>query len=56
MSDWIYDNADRGSHLYPDADDTLVANNITDGKGEGTIFSGLGDQASSDNETRTMSS
>jgi len=56
MSDWIYGNADQGSHLYPDADDTLVANNIIDGNGEGAIFRGVGDQASSDNGTRTMSS
>jgi parallel beta-helix repeat protein len=28
MDNWIYNNADRGIQLYPDADNTLVANNV----------------------------
>jgi parallel beta-helix repeat protein len=48
MDNWIYDNADRGIQLYPDANNTLVTNNVIDGNGEGVIFSGSGDQVSSD--------
>lgn len=36
----IYDNADYGIHLYPDADGTYVANNVVDGNGGGLIFAG----------------
>ena len=43
----IYDNADRGIQLYPDADGTLVTGNVIDGNGEGVIFSG-GSSSSSD--------
>lgn len=46
---WIYDNADRGVQLYPDAQGTLVENNIIEGNGEGVIFSGDTTQASSHN-------
>jgi parallel beta-helix repeat protein len=35
----IYDNADRGIQLYPDAQGTTIANNVIDGNGEGVIFS-----------------
>jgi parallel beta-helix repeat protein len=45
----IYDNADRGIQLYPDAQDTVVAHNVIDGNGEGMIFSGEGGSASSGN-------
>jgi parallel beta-helix repeat protein len=45
----IYDNADRGIQLYPDAQDTVVAHNVVDGNGEGVIFSGEGGSASSGN-------
>jgi Right handed beta helix region len=45
----IYDNADRGVQLYPDAQGTLVAYNVIDGNGEGVIFSGDGRTASSGN-------
>jgi parallel beta-helix repeat protein len=45
----IYDNSDRGVQLYPNADHTIVRGNVIDGNGEGVIFSGEGDDASSDN-------
>jgi parallel beta-helix repeat protein len=37
---WIYDNADRGIELYPDAQNTTITGNIIDGNGSGIIFSG----------------
>jgi parallel beta-helix repeat protein len=45
----IYDNADRGIQLYPDAQRTVVRGNVIDGNGEGIIFSGDGRAASSGN-------
>jgi Right handed beta helix region len=36
---WIYDNADRGVQLFPDAQGTYVARNVIDGNGEGVLFS-----------------
>ena len=36
---WIYDNADRGVQLFPDAQDTYVARNVIDGNGQGVVFS-----------------
>jgi parallel beta-helix repeat protein len=45
----IYDNADRGIQLYPDAQRTLVRGNVIDGNGEGVIFSGVGSTASNNN-------
>jgi hypothetical protein len=36
---WIYDNADRGVQLFPDAQRTYVARNVIDGNGQGVIFS-----------------
>ena len=45
----IFDNADRGIQLYPDAQHTVVRGNVIDGNGEGIIFSGVGGTASSDN-------
>jgi parallel beta-helix repeat protein len=36
---WIYDNADRGVQLFPDARRTYVARNVIDGNGEGIVFS-----------------
>src|SRR5204863_5834944 len=45
----VYDNADRGIQLYPDAQGTLVRGNVIDGNGEGVIFSGVGSTASNDN-------
>jgi parallel beta-helix repeat protein len=46
---WIYDNADRGIQLYPQAVGTHIYGNVIDGNGEGVIFSGSGEQASSEN-------
>jgi len=46
---WIYDNADRGIQLYPDAQRTTIVNNVLDGNGSGIIFSG--DQGVSANDT-----
>jgi parallel beta-helix repeat protein len=39
-NNWIYDNADRGIQLYPDAQNTTITNNVIDGNGTGIIFSG----------------
>jgi hypothetical protein len=36
---WIYDNADRGVQLFPDAQGTYVARNVIDGNGQGVLFS-----------------
>jgi parallel beta-helix repeat protein len=49
LSNVIYDNADRGIQLYPDAQHTLVRNNVIARNGEGVIFSGDKTHASSDN-------
>jgi len=46
---WIYDNADYGVHLYPDAQKTTVTGNVIDGNGEGLTFSGEYGVASNDN-------
>jgi Right handed beta helix region len=49
-NDWIYDNADRGIQLYPDAQHTTVTGNVIVGNGEGVIFSSdTGFAPSSDN-------
>ena len=42
VGNWIYDNADRGVQLYPDAQRTTVTGNVIDGNGQGVIFSGEG--------------
>ncbi len=47
-NDWIYDNADRGIQLYPDAQGTRIVGNVIDGNGEGIIFSGDESVAASD--------
>jgi hypothetical protein len=39
VDNWIYDNADRGVQLFPDAQSTYVARNVIDGNGQGVIFS-----------------
>lgn len=43
----IYDNADRGIQVYPDAQGTRITGNIIDGNGQGIIVSGDGKTASS---------
>jgi parallel beta-helix repeat protein len=48
----IYDNADRGIQLYPDAQGTLIEHNIIDANGEGVIFSGASGTASSNSTVR----
>lgn len=45
----IFDNADRGIQLYPDAQRTLVTGNVIDGNGVGVIFGGSETTTSSDN-------
>jgi parallel beta-helix repeat protein len=45
----IYDNADRGVQLYPNAQDTLIEGNVISENGEGVIFSGEEGSASSGN-------
>jgi hypothetical protein len=45
----IYDNADRGIQLYPDAQGSRIAYNVIDGNGAGIIFSGADGVASSNN-------
>jgi Right handed beta helix region len=42
----IYNNADRGIQLYPDAQGTTVDHNVIYGNGEGFDFSGAGGTAS----------
>jgi Right handed beta helix region len=49
LSNVIYDNADRGIQLYPDAQHTVMRGNVIDGNGEGVIFSGAGGTTSNDN-------
>jgi parallel beta-helix repeat protein len=49
LNNLIYDNADRGVQLYPNAEGTLVRGNVIDGNGEGIIFSGDGGQTSNNN-------
>ena len=48
-NNFIYDNADRGIQLYPDAQGTLVTGNVIDGNGQGVIFGGHETTASSNN-------
>lgn len=48
-NNYIYDNADYGVHMYPDAQNTYVANNVIDGNGRGLTFSGEGGTALSNN-------
>jgi hypothetical protein len=45
----IYDNADRGIQLYPEAQNMRIAGNVIDGNGQGVIFSGEGRSASNGN-------
>lgn len=45
----IFQNADRGIQLYPDAQRTSIVGNVIDANGEGIIFSGAEGFASSGN-------
>ena len=49
LDNLIYDNADRGVQLYPDAQRTRIAGNVIDGNGEGIIFGGEHGDAPNDN-------
>ena len=40
IGNWVYDNADRGIQLFPDADGTRVAGNVVDGNGQGVMVAG----------------
>ena len=46
---WIYDNADRGIQLYPNADSAIITGNVIDGNGQGVIFAGDDDDVSENN-------
>jgi parallel beta-helix repeat protein len=48
----IFDNADRGIQLYPEAMNTLITGNVIAGNGEGVIFAGDSTGASSGNIVR----
>jgi parallel beta-helix repeat protein len=48
----IYDNADQGIQLYPDARGTMVEGNIISRNGQGIVFAGSGNNVSSDNTVR----
>ncbi len=45
----IYDNADRGIQMYADAQRTEITGNVIDGNGQGVIFGGNEESASSNN-------
>ena len=49
LDNLIYDNADRGVQLYPQAIDTSIIGNLIDDNGEGVVFGASGSQASNDN-------
>jgi len=49
IGNWIYENADQGVQLYPDAQRSSVVGNVIDSNGEGIIFGGAGNIAASDN-------
>ena len=46
----IYNNADRGVQLYPDAQQTIVDHNVIDRNGEGLIISGDNGEASNNTD------
>jgi parallel beta-helix repeat protein len=48
VGNWIYENADRGIQLYPNAQDTTIVGNVIDGNGQGVIFGGLDEDSSDD--------
>jgi hypothetical protein len=49
VDNYVYDNADWGLHLYPDAQSSNVQYNVFDGNGDGVMIAGTGDTASSGN-------
>jgi parallel beta-helix repeat protein len=49
LDNYIYNNADRGIQLYPEAEHTLIRGNLIDGNGEGIDFGAAGRQTSSHN-------
>lgn len=49
VGNWIYENADQGVQLYPDARGSVVSGNVIDGNGEGIIFGGAERVAARDN-------
>jgi parallel beta-helix repeat protein len=51
-NNFIYDNADRGIQLYPNSKGTLVEGNVVDGNGQNIVFSGSGNNVSSDYTVR----
>ena len=46
---WIYDNADWGVHLYPDAQNTVVRGNMIDGNGKSVLIAGENGKAPNGN-------
>jgi parallel beta-helix repeat protein len=46
---WIYDNADRGIQLYPDADGSKVVGNVIAGNGDGMVINGSGSAVTDQN-------
>jgi parallel beta-helix repeat protein len=51
-SNKIYDNADRGIQFHPDADGTLVTDNVVDANGGGVLISGSSSTTSDNNKVR----
>lgn len=49
VDNYVYDNADWGIVLYPDAQDSLIAHNVVDGNGSGIILSGTDDMSANGN-------
>lgn len=49
LGNWIYENADRGIQIYPDAQRSVIRGNVIDSNGQGIIFGGEGQVTSNDN-------
>lgn len=49
VGNWIYDNADHGVQLYPNADRTVIRGNVITRNGSGIILSGAGGLVSTHN-------
>jgi hypothetical protein len=39
IDNWIYDNADRGIQMFPDAQRSYIARNVLDGNGQNVVYS-----------------